>query len=67
MEVKYPATHVAHWATGPVNCCGEHARQLVGLGSFLGAHVALTKAEDGAECSNCVNEHKNDTPKNTEE
>lgn len=57
-EVRFPATHVAHWATGPVNCCEEHCRQIVGLGGFMGAHVAVTKAAPGAECSNCLNESK---------
>lgn len=42
-DTKYPATHVAHWATGPVNCCEEHAKQLVGLGKFMGSHIAVTK------------------------
>lgn len=57
--IKYPADRVVHWATGPVNCCEEHGRQLVGLGNMLGSHIAVTKLEEPAECSNCVNEAKN--------
>ena len=54
---EYPATHVAHWATGPVNCCEEHARQIAGMGRFLRTHVAVTvPAPEGSECSNCRNE-----------
>lgn len=57
-EIKHPATCTAHWATGPVNCCDEHASVLVKLGSFMGTHVAVTKLLEPAECSNCVNEAK---------
>lgn len=56
-KVKYPATVIAHWSTGPVPCCENHARGLVGLGRFMGLHVAVTgPAADDAECGNCVNE-----------
>lgn len=58
MKIKYPATCVVHWATGPVECCDEHARQLIGLGNMLGSHVVATKLSGKAECSNCVNEAK---------
>jgi hypothetical protein len=57
-ETKYPATKIAHWATGPCPCCDEHAQQIVDLGGMLGMHVAITKAEDGEECTNCINEAK---------
>ena len=57
-EKKYPATCVVHWATGPVNCCDLHANGLLRLGEMLGTHVAVTKLESEAECSNCVNENK---------
>ncbi|KKK60615.1 hypothetical protein LCGC14_3022570 [marine sediment metagenome] len=50
MKIKYPADRVVHWATGPVNTCEEHGRQLVGMGKFLGTHVAVTKLEKPAEC-----------------
>ena len=55
---KYPATVVVHWATGPVNTCDKHGRALVGLGNMLGSHIAVTKLEDKAECSNCISESK---------
>ncbi len=55
-KMKFPATVVVHWATGPVNCCEKHARGLVGLGNMLGTHVPVTKMQGEAECSNCINE-----------
>jgi hypothetical protein len=55
----YPCTCVAHWSTGPVPCCDDHARGLVGLGRFMGLHVAVTApAPEGAECENCKNSTK---------
>lgn len=57
-DIKYPATMVVHWATGPVNCCDTHGQQLIGLVGALGSHVVATKLEKPAECSNCVNENK---------
>ena len=60
IEITFPATHIAHWATGPVPCCEEHCRQIVGLGKFMGAHVAVTKPTEPANCTNCVNEQTND-------
>lgn len=60
MSEKYPATVVVHWPTGPVDCCERHAEELVALGNFLGVHTAVTKAEEGAECSNCVSENNDD-------
>lgn len=56
--MKFPATKTCHWATGPVDACDEHARQIVNLGAFLGAHVAVTKLEKPSECQNCINEAK---------
>ena len=55
-RVVSDATHVAHWATGPVYACETHANQIVALGRFMGTHVAVTSAEPGHECSNCKNE-----------
>lgn len=57
-DKKYPATVVVHWATGPVDCCEQHANQLVALGNMLGGHTPASKAKEGAECSNCINENK---------
>lgn len=56
--IKYTATCHAHWSSGPVPACDEHARGLVALGRFMGLHVPLTKLEEPAECINCVNEAK---------
>jgi hypothetical protein len=56
--MKYPATKTCHWVTGPVHACDDHAEQLLALGGFMGTHVAVTTAPDGAECSNCINENR---------
>ena len=55
-EIKYRATMLVHWPTGPVPACDMHGQQLAGLADFLGSHVALTKLDEPAECVNCVNE-----------
>jgi len=55
-EIKFPATITVHWPTGPTDCCEKHARELVGLGNFMGSHIAQTHAVEGAECQNCINE-----------
>ena len=55
-ETEYPATKTVHWATGPVNCCEEHAAKFVALRDILGIYVAMTDSPEGSECSNCVNE-----------
>ena len=54
----YPAVATVHWPSGPVDACDRHARELVALGNFMGAHVAVTHAAEGAQCSNCINESK---------
>jgi len=51
-----PAKYTAHMPTGPVPCCEHHAKMLRGLMSLMGTHVGFTAAEEGAECSNCLNE-----------
>ena len=57
-KIKYPATMIVHWATGPVNCCDTHGQQLIALGNMLGSHTVATELTGIAECSNCVNENK---------
>lgn len=52
------ATLVAHWPTGPVYVCEEHAKQIETVGSHMGIVVALTVAESGHKCSNCISENK---------
>lgn len=58
MSADYPASCIVHWATGPVPCCDDHARALIGLGRFLGTHVAATSLTEPSQCTNCVNEAK---------
>lgn len=55
---NHAATRVVHTPSGPAHACDEHAEQLTGLYSFLGAHVVHTGAPDGAQCANCINEAK---------
>ena len=45
--------------SGPVNVCKEHAQQLVSPGACIGVHVAVTKLEEPAQCSNCASEGDN--------
>jgi len=59
---EHPATCMVHWPSGPVACCEKHARELIGLGQFMGGHIVATKLTDPAECANCVNEAKDQTP-----
>lgn len=54
VTIKYPATKVVHWPTGPVNVCDKHAKQLIRLSRILGSHVGFTAALDGVECRNCI-------------
>lgn len=58
--IKFPATHIAHWVSGPVYCCESHANTIAGIAQIVGAHVAVTLADDGHECVNCVSESEND-------
>ena len=58
-DIEYPATVLAHWATGPVACCQAHAAGLQKLGSVMGASVPLTALTEPAECINCRNEAEN--------
>jgi hypothetical protein len=55
-DVQFPATRIVHCSNGPIPCCDAHAAQLVGLMSFLGAHVGQTPALHNEQCTNCVNE-----------
>ncbi len=57
----FPATQTVHWASGPVDCCDEHARRLIAMGQLLGAHVVATTLTQPAQCSNCVNEAPKET------
>jgi len=57
-KIKYPAIMRAHWATGPVDVCMDHAVQIKKLGAIMGCHVHVEKIGPGFECINCVNENK---------
>jgi hypothetical protein len=57
-EPKYPAVFTMHTPSGPTDCCVKHARAVENLFRFMGAHVNATKAPDGAQCANCINEAK---------
>lgn len=63
-EIKFPATVMVHWPSGPVPACHEHAAQLHALGKFMGGHVVSTTLTEPAECANCINE--NESRSNTE-
>lgn len=52
----FPATHIAHWSTGPVACCDRHLAKLQALGGIMGVHVGVENAPIGAQCKNCINE-----------
>lgn len=54
--IKYPATMIVHWPTGPTPCCDDHGQQLISLGNYLGSHIVATQLTEPAECENCVNE-----------
>ena len=57
-KIKHPAICVVHTPSGPVPCCGEHAKQIETLARFMDWHVNRTLLTEDAECSNCVNETK---------
>lgn len=63
----YPAIFTVHTPTGPTNACVKHARGVEKLFRFMGVHTNATRAPDGAQCDNCVNEHANDPPPKTSE
>lgn len=55
--MKYPATKIVHWPTGPVLACDDHADKLVKLSNLLGGHIGVEDAPAvELECSNCCNE-----------
>ena len=58
-KVLFPAPFLAHWCTGPVECCEKHANSLVSLGQFMGTHVHISDNPNlEGECLNCINENK---------
>lgn len=63
-DLEHPASCLVHWPSGPVAACDKHANGLVALAKFMGGHVVATKLTEPAQCSNCVNEAKQDAPEN---
>ena len=57
-KIKYPASCVVQWTTGPVNCCEKHGQALAGLGRMLGSNIVITRLLEESECKNCVNENQ---------
>jgi hypothetical protein len=60
--MKYPATKIVHWPSGPVYTCDKHARQLVGMANLLGSHVGVENTTEEMECRNCINEARAEKP-----
>ena len=54
--VKFPASLVIYYPSGPVPCCARHAQQLVRVLEIMGHFAVCGPAVAGAECSNCVSE-----------
>jgi len=57
-EQSYPAVFTMHTPPGPTDCCVKHARALENLFRFIGAYTNATKAPDGSQFANCINEAK---------
>lgn len=55
---SFPATFTVHTPQGPTHCCVKHARAVEGLFRFLGSYTNATKAPEGTQCENCINEAK---------
>jgi len=55
-QIKYPATCVIHWPTGPVTVCLRHAQQLVARGRALGTYIYSEEIAKISNCKNCQKE-----------
>lgn len=55
---NFPASIIAHWATGPVHCCLKHANYLKNISTALGYHTHLEPYSGDEQCQNCLNEDK---------
>lgn len=53
---KFPAVFTMHTPSGATDCCVRHARMAERIFRAMGFHTNATKAAEGAECANCVNE-----------
>jgi hypothetical protein len=55
----HPATFTVYTPSGPTNACVKHARAIENLFvRVLGFRVQATKAPEGAQCDNCINESR---------
>lgn len=59
-EGAHPAVFTLHTPTGFTHCCVRHARMGQRIYQAMGYYTNATKAPDGAQCENCVNEAKRD-------
>ena len=58
-NIKYPATSVCYWPSGPVFCCDRHAKMLDAMARQMCCYAPIaTLALETAECSNCASEAK---------
>ena len=55
---KFPAAVLVHGAGQSVYACERHAVAISNVLTLLGASCNMEVAEEGHECSNCVNEAK---------
>ena len=55
----FPAVFTMHCPSGATNACVKHARTIETLYQRMwGMRVQATKAPEGSQCDNCVNEAK---------
>jgi hypothetical protein len=53
----FPAVFTMHCPSGDTNACVKHARAIETLFQRMwGTRVQATKAPEGSQCDNCVNE-----------
>lgn len=56
--MKFPATKLVHWPSGPVKACDRHARQLVKTGEIMGFVIGTADLVEPGECGSCITEAK---------
>lgn len=66
-QAGHPAIFTMHCHSGPTNACVKHARSIETLYQRMwGIRVQATKAPEGSQCDNCVNEAAATPPKMTQ-
>ena len=56
-QADHPAVFTMHCHSGPTNACVKHARSIETLYQRMWSiRVQATKAPEGSQCDNCVNE-----------